>query len=187
MINLNIDKNNTIVQTKDKKHSNFDITLAIQKMIVQNDFVILKYEKLSPLIKLIIKDSKNKTISLNILYKNITHSGWRDKPHIKRIQVTNLKYTHSYLFEKDSPSSFLIYLGYYNFDSNPIFVVWDPERYTKHATNRSCYVLIETLQRGYDLSYLSTINSNQKLWVFKSSHFKQFVTDYADYINQLAR
>ena len=30
MINLNIDKNNTIVQTKDKKHSNFDITLLFK-------------------------------------------------------------------------------------------------------------------------------------------------------------
>ncbi len=181
MTNLNVDKNNNIVEKKDVKYSNFDIKLAIQKMILENDYIILKCEKSGPLINLVIIDSKKEKISLHILFKNITHSGWRKKPHIKRIQVTNLKDTHNYLFEKESHSH-LMYLGYYNFDNNPIFVVWDPERYTNHNTNRSCYVILDTLKRGYDIGYLETVNSNQKLWVFESGFFKQFIRNYTKYL-----
>ena len=81
-------------------------------------------------------------------------------------------------------SKFNFILGYYNFDNNPIMVAWDPYRYLKHNTLRSCYVTIDTLKRGYERGFYEGVVSSQKLWVFKGEYFDTFIQKYIEYVTE---
>ena len=131
--------------------------------------------------ELLVVDEKDTMTHLIIYLKNITGAGWASKPDIKRVQVTNIRVASPDNYVSTTASQSMIILGYYNFDNNPIMVAWDAYRYVKHKTNRSCYVNIDTLKRGYQQGYLISTNSSQKVWLFDSYHFSKFLEDYISY------
>ncbi len=182
MINLNIDKNKKIVEAKDKKHPTNKLKLCFQKMIVENGFLIKSFQTKGSIFSIVFL-RQDKKYTIHSVLKNITHAGWKNKPEIKRIQVTNLWTNKPNFIQVNEKNEFLIYFGYYDFDNNPLIVAWDSERYSGHKTNRSCYVNLDTLLWAYNENYVSTVNSSQKVWVFKPEKFKKFLDEYEEYIN----
>jgi len=82
---------------------------------------------------------------------------------------------------KTNETYILLLLGYYEYDDNPIWVVWDIYRYTKHNTVRSCYITVDNLLRGYKNKYLETVDSSQKIWIFTQDKFTLFLDEYNKY------
>ena len=115
---------------------------------------------------------------LVVYLKNISGAGWKEKPHIKRVQVTNVRNDDMDKYIDTTSSETLLILGYYNFDENPIMVAWNAYQYVQHNTNRSCYVNLEHLQEGYKNGMYITTCAEQKIWVFKPESFQNFLKDY---------
>ena len=104
-----------------------------------------------------------------------------EKKNIKRAQVSNIKVVSPDDYVPTSNNRTVLILGYYNFDDNPIMVAWDAYRYIKHNTMRSTYVSVDNLIRGYEDGYTVTTDSSQKVWIFVSKYFENFLTDYIAY------
>lgn len=121
-----------------------------------------------------------KEYTLILYLKNITGAGWFDKPHIKRVQVTNVRNDDMSKYIDTTNNQTLLILGYYNFDNNPIMVAWNAYHYVYHATNRSCYVTIDNLLDGYRNGSIVSECSEQQIWVFNSEHFIGFLDSYIE-------
>lgn len=178
MEDLNIKNDLTLVKSEYIKYSKKELLHCLQKLFIENNFIISKIEKNESIFTIVFENLDGSRLETNIIIKNITNAGWADKPHIKRIQVSNL----SEQFDKNDEASLNLYIGYYCFDKNPIYVVWEPMRYVNHNTLRSCYVNVESLVRGYELGYLDTVNSSQKVWIFKKEYLEKFIKEYKQYL-----
>ena len=134
--------------------------------------------KVSPYIVTIKRDTLS--YKMIIYYKNITGAGWKDKPNIRRVQVTNVRYADIDKYISTSKDSFLAILGYYNYDNNPIMVAWNAYNFVYHSTTRSCYVTTDLLQEAYKSGYIKTNYSNQTIWIFTPDYFDEFINDYIE-------
>ncbi len=131
-----------------------------------------------------IIESESEYIEIVLYLANITNAGWEDRPHKKRAQVTNVKELNLKFSRYSNMSRMSLILGYYNFEK-PIFVSWDARKYQRHKSNRSCYVDVEDLLRGYQLGYVELIRSKNPIQVFTPSNVdkwmeKQFEVIHSD-------
>ena len=179
---INIYKNNEKTLSDDKLFSKKELLNKFEEFINNEEYKIEKIinYKSAPY-ELLISNPESELFYLVIYLKNITGAGWKNKPSIRRVQVNNIlnKRPDSYI-DTTKNKTFII-LGYYNFDDNPIMVAWDAYRYIDPKTNRSAYIQIDTLLRGYKAGYLETVNANQKIWVFTNPFFDKFLQDYIGY------
>ena len=146
--------------------------------------MFIKWNKRSSVPYECIIEKENEKYDIFLYLKNITGAGWIQKKSIKRIQVSNVR-IDSYenkIFANDS--IFLLMLGYYNFDNNPIVVAWDAYRYINHKTVRSAYISVDNLVCGYQKGYLVTTDASQKVWIFDSHHLEDFLLDYKGYLRR---
>lgn len=120
----------------------------------------------------------NKEYKLVLYLKNITGAGWSDKPHIKRVQVNNVRNEDATKYIDTTSEQTILILGYYNFDNNPLIVAWNAYKYVYHNTIRSCYVTIDNLIEGYRNGIIETECSEQKIWVFQPKYFGEFLDSY---------
>jgi len=176
----------TIVKDKDKLYTRTELISIFQKMLFQNNYFVITSNSVSKLpIDVIVKDRCNNKYRLVVYFKNITGAGWIDKPSIKRVQIKNVL---SSIDDNKSNTKDIIglmfVLGYYNYDNNPVFVAWDIHRYGKHNTNRSCYVSISNILRGYENGYFEGVSINNKVWVFKQEFFSKFINKYVEYCRE---
>lgn len=179
----NINKNQNLVLSEDKKFSKNELKIQFENFIKESGYHIESWiNQNSTPYELIIANEERK-IHLHLFLKNITGAGWEDKPKIKRVQVKNVRTTSIKDYVKTSNRETLMILGYYNYDDNPIMVAWDAYRYIRHNTIRSCYVNVDTLQQGYSNGYFVGTDSDQKVWLFDTYHFEKFVEDYIKYQN----
>ena len=123
---------------------------------------------------------KNTDLKLFMYLRNISGAGWEDKPWIKRVQVPNVRLQKPDYYVRTNKNQTFLILGYYNYDSNPIFVAWDAYDYVIHSTIRSCYVSVEDLIVGYNQGLYEGYYAKQKIWVFLPRHFNDFLTRYID-------
>lgn len=175
----NINKDNVIIeQSEDKKYSKNELFDHFKSFISNCGYCVLEdYDfKTSPYVVNIQKDDKE--YKLIMYYKNITGAGWKDKPNVKRVQVTNVRKDDITKYVSTSNEETFIILGYYNFDNNPIMVAWNAYHYVYHDTTRSCYVDIDTLLEGYKKGYVNTVYAKQDIWVFTADYFDRFLQDY---------
>lgn len=179
---LNIDKRLNIVEGLDKKYKPRELSLYFVEMLSENGYKIVEFNDKGA-IKYLKASINGQKIEIYFLIRNIVHSGWKEKPHIKRIQVQNFSINNPELFKPLNNSSFFFFVGYYNFDGNPLFVYWDPGRYTHHITNRSCYVYLNTLVEAYKKGYIETVNMNKRVWVLTSENFNLFLNNYKSVID----
>ncbi|MFA7436089.1 MAG: hypothetical protein WC006_07000 [Bacilli bacterium] len=180
---LNINKNFEIIKASDKKFKPKDLSLFFIEMITKNGFKVLEFKD-EGAIKYLKTYKNGKTIEIYFLIRNVAHSGWSKKPHIKRIQVQNFSIDNPELFSPSDKNVYFFFVGYYNFDNNPLFIFWDPGRYTEHKTNRSCYVFLNTLLMAYKEGYVDSINMNRKVWVIDDNNFEKFLINYSSVIDR---
>ena len=182
MINyINIDRNNNLVYDQpEKKLSKNGLFEEFEKFVAVNGFTVKEWKNKKSVPYELIVGKEGINYRLIVFLKNITGAGWVDKPHIKRVQVTNVRTVDNEKYISTTDTEALIILGYYNFDDNPIMVAWNAYRYVNHNKNRSCYIDIESLHEGYMNGYTTRMCSDQRVWVFKPSYFETFLKNYIE-------
>jgi hypothetical protein len=118
-------------------------------------------------------------IDILLYLKNITNAGWANKPMSKRIQVGNDKRIDYSMLRNQSSEKINLIIGYYDYN-NPIFAAWKSEEYTKHKTNRSCYIDAEDIMNGYKDKYIKTVRRGQELYVFTPENLVNYIKEYID-------
>lgn len=178
----NITNNLALVLSEDKTYKKAELLQEFQNFLSLSNYKIEKWiNKRKCPYEVLITDSAQQMTHLILYLKNITGAGWKEKPNIKRVQVSNVKVVSPDNFVSTSKCQTIMILGYYNFDNNPIMVGWDAYRYTKHKTMRSCYVNVDNLIMGYENKYYEGISQSQKIWIFDSSKFNVFLNSYIKY------
>lgn len=177
-ININKD-NNFVYDAPEKVFGKKELLLKFEEFIKLEGFSLSwdTYNRV-PYVATIEKEGKAYTLVMYL--KNVTGAGWRDKPHMKRVQVSNVRNDDMEKYIDTTNDQTILILGYYNFDGNPLLVAWDAYRYVYHNTVRSCYVSIDNLMEAYKSGFVVTECSNQKIWVFKPHHFSKFLDDYIE-------
>lgn len=181
---LNIRRDLSYEMSNDMKFCKKELINKVLKEFEKGKMNILCFKELeSSQIQITIKIDGIEYQFITLL-KNITGAGWKEKPKIKRVQVSNIKKS---LLINCNQNAFNLIMGYYNFDDNPIIVCWDAYRYLNHNTIRSCYVSLDSLKVGYMRGFYEGVDSSQKLWVFKGEHFYEFFRSYIDYNIKMKR
>ena len=175
--NINI-KNEIIKDKPDITFCKKELLNKFQEFIYISGYFIMKKSNLSSVPYDIYISNGKYNYRMLMYFKNITGSGWSNKPNIRRVQVSNVRNDDIDKYINTTDNSFLVILGYYNFDNNPIMVAWNAYNYVYHNTQRSCYIDIDSLQKGYNNGYYKTICSNQSVWIFTPTYFEKFIEDY---------
>lgn len=176
----NITRNGNVILTKDKIYTRKQLFANFEIFISYSNFFITKVINLTePPFEIHVSNNEKEYVFYFFL-KNITGAGWKNKPKIKRIQIKNTTNIKEKLIITNDKQLFLL-LGYYNFDDNPIMVAWDPYRYDKHNTVRSCYVTTDLLLLGYQEGFAQTSSSGNIIWIFDKFHFNDFLLNYINY------
>ena len=180
---LNVTKDNKFIMSEDIKYDREDLMSRTIKELKKSQIKNVKIEYKNKQFWLSFNYNDN-DYYFEMFLKNITGAGWKDKPDIKRCQVSNPK-NDDVDMEIIKNKKYNLILGYYCFDDNPILVAWDSYRYLNHNTIRSCYITVDTLKRGYEKGFYEGVVSSQKLWVFTGENFDKFVSRYIKYISDL--
>lgn len=178
---LNVKRDNSFILSEDKKFDRCALIELTKLELTKSGVKVIDFSYHKKQFYLLI-EYKNEIISFDLLLKNVTGAGWVDKPGIKRCQVCNIKKEQPESLGVVANKHYNLILGYYNFDSNPILIAWDPYRYLEHRTIRSCYVTVDALKRGYGKGFYEGVVSSQKCWIFLGNYFDRFLDNYIGYI-----
>ena len=85
-----------------------------KSFIKQNGYAVAEEIDLKRVPYEIIIQKDERKVKIVMFYKNITGAGWRDKPHIKRVQVSNVRKGDASKYVSTSSGETFIILGYYN-------------------------------------------------------------------------
>lgn len=177
---VNVDKNmNLVYDAPERVYPKSEILLKFESFVSSEGFSVeWENTKRVPYVAKLSKAGKSYTLVMYL--KNITGAGWANKPHMKRVQVSNVRNDDMNKYIDTTNSQTILILGYYEFDNNPLFVAWNAYRYVYHNTVRSCYVSIDNLLDAYKSGFSVTECSDQEIWVFKPNHFEEFLQDYIE-------
>lgn len=179
MYYYNVNKQNEIINDRnDKKYSKIELIREFKNFINISGYTVVGPADIKQAPYELNISNGNTIYKIVMYYKNITGSGWSNKPNIRRVQVTNVRNVDINKYISTSNNSFFVIFGYYNFDNNPIMVAWNAYNFVYHATTRSCYVSIDLLIEGYKKGFLKTYYSKQKMWIFTPHNFELFLNDY---------
>lgn len=135
--------------------------------------VSLEYNRQSKLIELSFFGHDK--VKIYCITKNIVNSGWADKPLIKRIQLSKFD---SSLLPISTFKETAIIIGYIHILDKDMFIFWSFYRNISHNTNRSCYVTVKSLFKGYLDGFYRPFESGQNVWITDSLNIKKALYDY---------
>lgn len=115
------------------------------------------------------------SVSILCLIRSITNSGWRDKPLIKRVQITKVD-PQKLPISNFSKTAMII--GYLPIVDKHMFVLWSIYNNLSHNTNKSCYVRMEKLFNAYIYGYYIGMDSDQKIWISDENNLSKIIYDY---------
>lgn len=122
-----------------------------------------------------IKMKKISTFEIYFYLRNIGKSGWSDKKEIRRVQVAGFNVNS--LPPTNHQSASMI-IGIQNIFDEDICVVWNIYNYGNHSKNRSCYVKTANIYKAFTTGYVTTTDSNQKIWLCDRNNFDRLLNDY---------
>ena len=155
------------------KMSQFEIDEKIKEFIICSNFKV-KQNNIDEMQFIYHIEDVARKIRVHFLCKNITSSGWSDKPDIVRIQIKNIS---DVFFYTNKNKTFLL-SGICLYRDKWILIVWNAYRYMNHKTNRSCYVNMSTLEQCYNDGYTFSKEFNQETWLCDVDNFKLLIRDY---------
>lgn len=176
----NIKVDNSIVVGYEKIPKKKELLTAFENAIRIGGWTFIKWLKTDRApYQCVINDGFN-DIDVLLYLKAISNAGWEDKPQCKRVQVTNSKLLDLQILRRENARKINLIIGYYNYEK-PIFAAWNPNEYTRHKTNRSCYVNVEHLIEGYEKGYVETYCFGQPVTVFTPDYLVTYIGSYINY------
>lgn len=146
----------------------------ITEGFVSSGFIVNEISVL-PNNMVIFKINKINNYELYAFIRHVSKSGWSDKPQVRRVQIA--KFNINELIASGSTKTCMI-LGVQELLDRDIFVAWDIYNYGNHKTNRSCYVSANNIFKAFINGYLTTTDSNQKVWISDPFHLDVLLNDY---------
>ena len=119
-------------------------------------------------------DSDIYELSINI--KSLSKSGWADRLDIRRIQVQTI----SNLPVTTNNSCYLL-LGFCTYKDEPMCICWNANRYVFHKSNRSCYVDVSSIYKGFQNGYYFGFDHHREVFVSNNKNFDKLIKEYISY------
>lgn len=117
-----------------------------------------------------ITDSLGKKYNVRVFFRNISNSGWDDKPEIKRIQIPCLEDV-----KLPTKNDFSLLCGIGKFDEEYMLAVWDPKNYLTHNTVCSCYVFFSSFIKAKDKGFYHGVNEGKEVMVCNANGFEDMI------------
>ncbi len=176
----NVKLNNTIVIGKERIPNKKELLIAFEDSIKDGNWKFKEWkQKRKAPYQCIINDGI-KDIDIVLYLKAISNAGWDYKPEYKRVQVGNRNLLDLKMLRKQNATKLNLIIGYYNYEK-PIFAGWNANEYTRHRTNRSCYVNVGNLIKGYQNDFFETECFGQPVTVFKPEFLTTYINQYISY------
>lgn len=176
----NIKSDNLISIGTERISRKKEISKAFENAIIDGGWTFKEWkQKRKAPFQCIINDGI-KDIDVVLYLKAISNAGWERKPQCKRVQVSNSKLIDLQMLRKENATKLNLIIGYYNYEK-PIFAGWKADEYTKHKTNRSCYIDVEHLIEGYMNDYVDTECFSKPVTVFKPELLTTYIGNYISY------
>lgn len=116
-----------------------------------------------------------KQIKLHFIIKNIVNSGWSWRPDVKRIQISSLA---KCCLKANTASEITFLIGVYFINEKTVFAVWNPACFTFHSTNRSCYVMKDSLLRASNGEFLYKEDYGQMVFVCLFNQVSKLILEF---------
>lgn len=157
--------------------SSSELVLIFQRVLVESGFLIISYEsKINSFGTMKLKyNSKEFVINFNI--RNIGSAYLPNKPNIMRRQVGKLE---SEDIPINSQIQVSMLLGLKVLDNTYILTCWNPFYFVGHKTNRSCYVLKESLQEAKENGFYDGVDCNTPVLACSTKEFSQLLSAYIE-------
>ena len=124
----------------------------------------------------------NRQYNLHIKFKSVTSGGWKNKPQVRRIQISKKHLTN---IIDTTQNELTLLAGYVVFKDTPLFCFWNPKRYISHKTTCSCYVNVSSINQAYKDGYYLGYDSGKEVYICNSTNLRRVITEFIsnNYIN----
>lgn len=109
---------------------------------------------------------------IHIYVKNISGSGWLDKPEIKRIQIKQLPE-----IPRQRRTEFYILCGVCIYEGITLLAIWDPMNYVTHNTVCSCYVYFSSLNKAMENGTYHGNNKGKFVMTSREDKFQEVLNE----------
>ena len=160
--------------------SSQELLLSFEKALVSSEILINSVENCKDELKnfyLVNVTFKNKKISLYVNLRNIGSAYLPNKPYILRRQVGKLSFDDLPL---NSSTSLSMLLGITFIDHMMILACWNPFYFVGHSTNRSCYVLENSLEKAKNIGLYVGEDCKTPVLVCSDCHFGEMLDIYIE-------
>lgn len=160
--------------------SKFELLNLFQNFVSKSKFLIIEFKDLKDSLNnfySLIIEKENYFTELIFNIRNIGDAYLPNKPQIKRRQVGKLDFDKLPLNEKKKIS---LLVGIKLINNEPVLVCWNPFFFVGHQTNRSCYVLESTMNKGLQLGFYTSEDCKTKVYVCNENNFDKLLSYYIE-------
>ena len=160
--------------------STHELLLSLEKVLVSSSVLIRSVKNCENELKnfyLISVEINNQLIDLYVNIRNIGSAYLPNKPYILRRQVGKLSFDD---LPPNSKKSLSMLIGITNIDSEIILACWNPFYFIGHSTNRSCYVLENSLDKAKNIGLYVGEDCKTPVLVCSSSNFTEMLNVYIE-------
>ena len=156
-----------------KKLSKKELYDIFDKMLGHSDITLISKQKSEIGVPLYKVKYNGKEYKIYVNIKNVRDAYLPGKPDIRRIQTKSLSF-----LEAVSSNSFFMLAGIAFYEDNPILVMRNAQEYIFHASNRSCYISLKNIEKGFEKGFYFTRDCNQDVYISNSSNLNQIILNY---------
>lgn len=160
--------------------SSNELLLRLENFLVNGGYLILGLKfcdgNLKSFIKIDIKKNTNE-IHLFVNIRNISSAYLPNKPYIKRRQVGKLILEE---IPKNENNSLTMLLGVAKIGDSFVLACWNPFYFVGHATNRSCYVLEDSMTTAICEGLYDGVDCKTPVLVCSENRFSDLLEIYKE-------
>ena len=157
-----------------------ELLLSLEKVLVSSNILIRSVKNCESELKnfyLISVEINNQLIELYINIRNIGSAYLPNKPYILRRQVGKLSFDN---LPPNNKKSLSMLIGVTHIDNEIILACWNPFYFIGHSTNRSCYVLENSLDKAKNIGLYVGEDCKTPVLICSSSHFIEMLNVYIE-------
>lgn len=157
--------------------SSRELLLVIQQLLISSGYLIQSTDFGTRNFTKIIINKDKKDLCLFVDIRNVCSAFIPGKPYMMRRQVGKMKFEEIPKNLK-TQASMLLAVGEVN--GELVLVCWNPFYYLGHATNRSCYVLQDSLEKAIIDGLYNGEDCKVPVLVCNSSNIERLLQTYIE-------